>query len=184
MKIIVGLGNPGREYVNHKHNVGFWVVDLMAKQNHWEWEEKKQRLQAWGSLDDEECWLVKPATYMNLSGQAVQAFLKKKNGLEKDLIVFHDDMDLELGKIRWAFGSGHGGHNGVRSIIDTLGTKDFHRIRLGIGRPEHGKDPADYVLQPFKGKDLEIVEAMIDRAAGSIPDFLKHGLQWVQNKYH
>lgn len=185
MKLIVGLGNPGRDYANHKHNVGFWVVDWMAKQHRWKWEENiKPALEAWGSLENEECWLAKPATYMNLSGPAVQALLKKRNGAEKDLIVFHDDMDLELGKIRWAFGAGHGGHNGVRSIMEALGTKEFHRVRLGVGRPPHGKDPAEYVLQPFKGADLEAAEVMTEKAAQSVPDFLKHGLQWVQNRYH
>ena len=184
MKLIVGLGNPGREYANHRHNLGFWVVDALAKQKKWKWEEdSKWAFEAWGELENENIWLAKPLTWMNLSGEAVRALLKNRQIEPKDLIVIHDDIDLALGKIRWSFGSGHGGHNGVRSIIEWVGTPDFFRVRLGVGRPAH-EDPAEYVLKPFFGKDLERGEEMTLQAAKSLPDFLKHGLEWVQNHYH
>lgn len=184
MKWIVGLGNPGSEYADHRHNFGFWVADFLAKQNGWKWEKSPLAQVAWGEIEKEECWLAKPLTYMNLSGKAVKVLLNEKRGEAKDLIVIHDDLDLPLGKIRWAFASGHGGHNGIRSIADILGTPDFHRIRLGVGRPVGHADPAEYVLQPFVGEERKEADAVVKRAAQSIPDFLKHGLQWVQNKYH
>ncbi len=184
MKLIVGLGNPGHEYEAHRHNIGFGVVDLLAKQNRWEWEKTALAQVAWGEWENEECWLAKPFTWMNLSGKAIQALLKEKGVATKDLIVIHDDLDLPLGKIRWVFASGHGGHNGVRSITDMIATPDFHRVRLGIGRPAGSEDIAEYVLQPFLKEEREAAEAMTTAAAQSIPDFLKHGLQWVQNKYH
>ncbi|OGQ04952.1 MAG: aminoacyl-tRNA hydrolase [Deltaproteobacteria bacterium RIFCSPLOWO2_01_44_7] len=192
MKLIVGLGNPGHDYANHKHNIGFWMVDELAKSKRWKWEKNSRPYEeTWGDIEGQECYLVKPLTWMNLSGQAVKALLKEKKADTKDLIVVHDDIDLALGKMRWSFGSGSGGHNGVKSIIEQLGTQDFHRIRLGIGRPPaHGLlpgthvDPAEYVLEPFSVKELEVVEGLVSQAVQSIPDFLKHGLQWVQNRYH
>ena len=184
MKLIVGLGNPGYEYADHRHNIGFLAVDKLAKLNKWDWEKTSLAFVTWGTVEKEECWLVKPLTFMNLSGKAVTVLLKEKGGEPKDLIVIHDDLDLPLGKIRWAFGSGHGGHNGVRSIAEILGTLDFHRIRVGIGRPAGNNDVAEYVLQPFQGDERERASETAEKTAQSIPDYLKHGLQWVQNKYH
>lgn len=184
MKLIVGLGNPGREYANHRHNLGFWVVEALAKQKKWKWEENsKWALETWGELENENVWMAKPLTWMNLSGEAVRVLLKDKQMEPKDLIVIHDDMDLSLGKMRWNFGSSHGGHNGARSIIESIGTPEFFRVRLGVGRPVH-EDPAQYVLKPFFGKELETAEQMTSQTVQSLPDFLKHGLQWVQNRYH
>lgn len=190
MKLIIGLGNPGPDYANHKHNLGFWVVEVLAKENKWKWEKSSilrgtmRAIEAWGELENENVWLAKPLTWMNLSGEAVQALLKAKQILPQDLIVIHDDIDLGLGKIRWVFGSGHGGHNGVRSIIELIGTKDFYRVRLGVGRPLEHLDAAEYVLQPFVGEDLRVAEEMAAKGAQSVADFLKHGLPWVQNRYH
>ena len=185
MKLVIGLGNPGREYANHRHNIGQWVVDALAKELRVKWKkDSKWGEEAWCELESENVWLAKPSTYMNLSGDAVKALLKSRQVTPADLVVIHDDMDLALGKMRWAFGSGHGGHNGVRSIIDAIGTKDFFRLRLGIGRPVHHADPKEYVLQPFSGSDLKAAEEMTVQAAKSVHDFLKHGLEWVQNHYH
>lgn len=184
MKLIVGLGNPGHEYADHRHNIGFWTVEKSAELNRWDWEKTQPAFVAWGTIEKEECWLAKPLTFMNLSGKAVKVLLNEKGMEPKDLIVIHDDLDLPLGRIRWVFGSGHGGHNGVRSIADILGTFDFHRIRIGVGRPVGKADPAEYVLQPFKGDERKIAHETVEKAAQSIPDYLKHGLQWVQNRYH
>ena len=186
MKLIVGLGNPGPDYDNHKHNLGFWVVDLLAKQHQVRFEKSptKKFCEARLSLEGEDCWLIKPLTWMNNSGQAVQSVLGEKASLPADLIVIHDDLDLKLGKMKWDFDAGHGGHNGVRSVIDLIQTKSFYRVRLGVGRPPAHIEPADYVLEPFVGDDLEMAEQLTMNAAKSIGDFLKHGLQWVQSRYH
>ncbi|MDO8527995.1 MAG: aminoacyl-tRNA hydrolase [Deltaproteobacteria bacterium] len=185
MKLIVGLGNPGREYANHRHNIGHWVVDGLAKENRWKWEEaSKWALEAWGDLENENVWLAKPLSYMNVSGAPVKALLKLRQLTPEDLVVIHDDMDLALGKMRWSIDSSHGGHNGVRAIIDALGTKAFCRLRLGVGRPPLHSDPADWVLQAFIKDDLFAAEKMTVEAMKSVHDFLKHGLEWVQNKYH
>lgn len=185
MKLIVGLGNPGSEYANHKHNIGFWVVEGLAKAFHFEWSSSsKMTLEAWGTIANEECWLVKPLTWMNKSGDALRFLLGERKASPGDLIVVHDDMDLTLGRIRMVYGSGDGGHNGVRSVIEALQTKDFYRLRLGIGRAKSSLDPADYVLTPFEGEDLKIAEELSDRAIQSLCDFFQHGLEWVQNQYH
>lgn len=185
MKLIVGLGNPGPDYDNHKHNIGFWVIDGLAKRRKLKWEKGPcQALEAWGAIAKEDCWLAKPLTWMNNSGKAVQMLLETKQVTAKDMIVIHDDLDLKLGTLRWAFSSGHGGHNGVRSIIETLQTKDFYRLRVGIGRSPAHVDPADYVLQPFAGEDLETAEAQTKRAGQSVEDFIEKGFAWVQNHYH
>lgn len=185
MKLIVGLGNPGPDYSNHRHNIGSWVVEGLARNQRVKWENPSPLFsQAPGELSGEECRLVRPLTFMNESGQALRAFLKLQTVALKDLIVVHDDMDLVLGKLRWSFDSGFGGHNGVKSIIDLLGSQAFHRLRLGIGRGPAHKDPAQYVLEPFSGKDLETAEELVVRAGESLADFVKQGLAWVQNRYH
>jgi len=185
MKWIVGLGNPGPDYDNHRHNLGFWVVDQLAKKNHFEWEKSSNKaLEAWGSLEGEDCWLIKPLTWMNKSGESVKRVLNERKGVPDDLLVVHDDIDIKLGKMRWTFDSGHGGNNGIRSVIEAVGTQKFFRLRLGVGRPPAHEDPADYVLKPFVGEDLEVAETLTTEAVQSVHDFLKHGLDWVKNKYH
>lgn len=185
MKLIAGLGNPGNDYANHKHNIGFWVLDALAKLKRVKWESfSNLALVSWTEIEGEECWLVKPLTWMNVSGKALSVLLKDKQIEPKDLLVVHDDLDIGLGKLRWSFGSGFGGHNGAQSIIESLGTKDFSRLRLGVGRPPAHKDAADYVLQPFVGEALVLAEELTERALHSIKDFMKHGLAWVQNHYH
>lgn len=185
MKLIVGLGNPGREYDTHRHNIGFWVVDALASERKLRWEKSFDVvLEACGDFEGEECWLVKPLTWMNRSGLAVQTVLKERGIELADLIVIHDDLDLKVGSLRWAFKAGAGGHNGVSSVIEALGEKDFYRLRLGIGRPKSNEDPKEYVLQAFQGDDLKIAEELCEKAVHSVNDFLKHGLQWVQNRYH
>ncbi|MDO8494432.1 MAG: aminoacyl-tRNA hydrolase, partial [Deltaproteobacteria bacterium] len=128
--------------------------------------------EAWGDWNGEEVFLVKPRTYMNNSGVAVKSLLDEKKGSPADLILIHDDLDLPLEKLRWGFQSGHGGHNGVRSVIEKLETKDFHRLRLGIGRPHGRQEPADYVLEPFTGEDLAAAERMTIEAVKAVHEFL------------
>ena len=185
MKIVVGLGNPGKEYQNHRHNLGFQVVDALGAAIGISFaKEQKKFLSGEGLFEGKKVFLIKPVTWMNLSGEAVVPLLHYyKVGLE-NLIVLHDDLDLSLGQIRWTGSSGPGGHNGVRSIIELLGSQDFVRLRLGVGRPPQGMDPADYVLQPFDKEELEAVDKLQKNAVESLQEFLKNGLQWVSQKYN
>ena len=166
MKIIVGLGNPGRKYERTRHNAGFMAIDELAGLLRVELkQEKHHALICRARVGPEEAVLAKPQTYMNESGRAVAAMLRSAYAEASDLIVLHDELDLALGTVRVKTGGGHGGHNGLRSIIENLGTADFIRVRIGIGRPEPGIDPADYVLSPFLGEERQAVPEIMARAA-------------------
>ena len=166
MKIIVGLGNPGRKYERTRHNAGFMAIDKLAGLLRVELtQEKHHALIGRAQVGSEEAILAKPQTYMNESGRAVAAMLRSAYAEASDLIVLHDELDLALGTVRVKTGGGHGGHNGLRSIIENLGTADFIRVRIGIGRPEPGIDPADYVLSPFLGEERQAVPEIMARAA-------------------
>ena len=185
MKLIVGLGNPGRSYAKHRHNVGFMVVDYLAKAH--DVVLSKNMFQAkvgQGKLGAENLMLVKPQTYMNRSGYAVVSLLGYYKCALADLIVVHDDIDLELGRIKFSLGAGHGGHNGIRSIVEEMDSPQFIRVRLGVGRPQGNMDPADYVLHKFENEEKEQVETMIKKASSAVEDLIKNSLEFVQQKYH
>jgi PTH1 family peptidyl-tRNA hydrolase len=166
MKIIVGLGNPGRKYERTRHNAGFMAVDGLAGALRTEIaQEKHQAVLGRARLDSADVLLAKPQTYMNESGRAVAAIMRSVYASPPDLIVLHDELDLELGTVRIKSGGGHGGHNGLRSIIEHIGTADFIRVRIGIGRPAPGIDPADYVLSPFLAEERAAVPEIMARAA-------------------
>lgn len=152
MKVIVGLGNPGKEYETTRHNAGFLFSDFLRTK--WEFpefsEEKKFSSQISGATRSiEKYLLVKPTTFMNRSGDAVSATMSFYKLSPDDLLVIHDDLDIPFGSWKTSKGSGAAGHNGISDIIGKIGTKDFRRIRIGIGRPEGDRDPADYVLDRF-----------------------------------
>ncbi|MBP9751568.1 MAG: aminoacyl-tRNA hydrolase [Candidatus Moranbacteria bacterium] len=152
MKIIIGLGNPGKEYGETRHNAGFLFLDMLK--DSWGFpefvpEKKFAGLVSAGMKDDKKTLLVKPVTFMNHSGEAVVALANFFKLTPADITVVHDDLDLPFGTWKIAAGSGAAGHNGVTDIIERLGTKEFRRIRIGIGRPEGDRDPADYVLSRF-----------------------------------
>lgn len=185
MKLIVGLGNKGPEYAEHRHNIGFWVVDQIALQRSLKWEDfSKLANIASTTLGGEECLLVKPLTWVNRSGMAVKSLLKEKTLNAEDVIVIHDEIDLLLGQIRWVFGRGSGGNNGVQSIIESLGNKDFYRVRLGVGRPGGKEEAADYVLRPFRKEESVVAKEMAVLAAESLGVFLKDGFEKTQNVYN
>lgn len=185
MRLICGLGNPGRAYAKHRHNVGFLVVDELAKRHDVAMAKKAFGAKiGTGSMSMGPVILAKPQTFMNLSGSAVSPLFGYYRCSLEDLIVVHDDIDLDVGRIKIAKGSGHGGHNGVRSIIEELGQNDFYRVRVGVGRPPEGVDPADYVLHPFSKEENETVAQMIGRAANAVEELIKNGLQVAQQKYH
>jgi len=162
LKLLVGLGNPGPKYEITRHNAGFLVLDEIAGRHHIAVDQKKfQGLVNKGRLLGEECIFLKPLTFMNLSGQSVSAAQRFFKIDVADTIVLHDDIDVPFGKVKARTGGGHGGHNGIRSIIAETGTAEFHRIKLGVGRPEQaeGETVVSWVLNPFLAEELETVQS-------------------------
>lgn len=178
MMLIVGLGNPGKQYENTRHNLGFRVLDLLVGSNKWENKYECQFLK----LDD--VILAKPQTFMNKSGEAVKEIVKFYPAAE--LVVVHDELDLPLGSLKIAKGASSAGHNGVQSIIDELGTKDFIRIRLGIDNPEaRGQIPGDeFVLQKFSDAERKIVDEILEKAKAAIETLQTEGLNIAQSKFN
>jgi len=183
--LIVGLGNPGREYKDNRHNVGFMLVDrLMVR-----FDARMSRLQAKAlvaslTYEGKKLILAKPQTYMNLSGQSIQGLARFYKIPLENMIVAHDDLDLPFGTIRIRPGGGPGGQKGVASTIERLGSKDFPRLRIGIGRPPGRMDPAGYVLQNFSKADLTLLSEILDRAADAVLTFVIDGLNPAMNKYN
>lgn len=179
--LVVGLGNPEKKYARNRHNVGFMVLDSLAPDlGAPEWREKwKARTTKAGG----DVTLLEPQTFMNLSGESVQpaaAFLKKSPG---EILVVHDELDLPFGEVRLKVGGGHAGHNGLRSIIECVGSPDFVRLRVGIGRPPPGfrGDVADWVLSNFDGVEAAELPNVIDRAKAAIRRVLKDGVGPAMN---
>jgi peptidyl-tRNA hydrolase, PTH1 family len=183
--LLIGLGNPGREYKDNRHNIGFMLVDRLAVRL----DARGMKLQSKaivtsGLYEDRKIILAKPQTYMNLSGQSVQGLLHFYKILPGNMIVAHDDLDLPLGTIRIRPGGGAGGQRGMASTIEYLGTQDFPRLRLGIGRPPGRMAPADYVLQDFSRADLLIVSETLERAAEAVMTFITAGLNKAMNQFN
>ncbi len=176
MLLVVGLGNPGRDYAGHRHNVGFMVVDELARRVEAEPFRAKfsGRLSRGWLNDDTQALLFKPETYMNLSGDAVQPCAAFHKIPAEDVIVIHDELDLPFGDIRLKRGGGHGGHNGVRSIIGRLGA-DFARVRVGIGRPPPQWRGADWVLSDFGAEEREKLPKLVEIAAKCVLDIAARG---------
>jgi peptidyl-tRNA hydrolase, PTH1 family len=182
--LVVGLGNPGREYARNRHNVGFMVADELARRHGGTWRGKFSARLAEVRIDGHRVALLKPETYMNESGRAVKAaaaFFK----LEPDaVLVVHDDGDLELGRLQARRGGGLAGHNGLRSLAQYLGTPDFLRLRVGVGRPQRG-DPrplADYVLSDFEPD--EDADALVAQAADAVETLDAEGLEAAQRRFN
>jgi PTH1 family peptidyl-tRNA hydrolase len=185
MKIIVGLGNPGKKYERTRHNAGFLVVDALARSLRFDLsQEKYHALAGKGRIGEEDVLLAKPQTYMNESGRSVGSIMRYTSAAALDLIVVHDELDLPLGTVRVKSGGGHGGHNGLRSIIDHLGAPDFIRVRVGIGRPSPGRDAADYVLSPFAQEERASAERSFERAAEAVTAIIVDGLTKAMNDYN
>jgi PTH1 family peptidyl-tRNA hydrolase len=183
--LIVGLGNPGREYKDNRHNVGFMLIDRLCVQLN----ARMSRMQAKalvGSVNYEGCKLIfaKPQTYMNLSGQSIQGLARFYKLPLENMIVAHDDLDLPFGTIRIRPGGGPGGQKGVASAIERLGTKDFRRLRIGIGRPPGRMDPSAYVLQDFPKADQGFLSEILDYSADAILTFVTEGLDAAMNKFN
>ena len=185
MKIIVGLGNPGKKYENTRHNLGYKVIDLLSEKLKVNINKEKMEGQyGTGKYEDEKIILVKPLTYMNLSGNCVTQFLKYYKAIPEDLIVIYDDIDIAVGKIRIKPSGSPGTHNGMKDITSKIGTKEFARVRVGSGKPTEEIDLADYVLSNFKKEEKEEVTKSIEKAADAIVNILKDGIDDSMNKYN
>ena len=163
MKLIVGLGNPGKKYENTRHNIGFFILDSYLK--------------------DEDVIFIKPTTFMNLSGVAVSYYKNFYKISLNDILIIHDDMDLEIGSIRLKKDSSSGGHNGIKNIIDNLNSKDFLRLKIGISKPEY--DVIDYVLSKFSSQEIALINEKLSTIYNIIDDFIKNeNVERLMNKYN
>lgn len=183
--LLVGLGNPGREYRANRHNLGFMTIDLLSQELNVRMSRVQSKaLVGIGTLDDRKVVLAKPQTFMNLSGQAVSALLRfYKIPLER-LLVIHDELDLPLGTLRLRPGGGSAGNRGLASIIEQLGTQDFPRLRIGIGHPPGQMSGADYVLQDFSAAEQELLEMVLKQAVEAAQVFVRSGLETAMNQYN
>lgn len=185
MKIIAGLGNPGKKYERTRHNAGFLVIDEFAREHGISLtQQKHEALIGKGAIGTESVVLAKPQTYMNLSGKSASGLLRNSNAALSDLVVVHDELDLLLGDVRVKIGGGHGGHNGLRSLIEDLGSVDFIRVRVGIGRPPENLDPADYVLSPFGADERPLAAEAISRAAEAVRAIIIEGPTAAMNRFN
>jgi len=185
LHILIGLGNPGRQYSATRHNVGFVLIDRLAIRL----EARGMRLQSDALVttalyEGKKILLAKPQTYMNLSGRSVQGLARFYKVPLEHLLVAHDDLDLPLGALRLRPGGGPGGQKGVASAIETLGSKDFSRLRIGIGRPPGRMDPAAYVLQEFSRDEADVVSEALEKAAEAALAFVVDGIQSAMNRFN
>jgi peptidyl-tRNA hydrolase, PTH1 family len=183
--LLIGLGNPGREYRDNRHNLGFMVIDrLIVRLNARGLKVQSKAIVTTATYEERKLILAKPQTYMNLSGQSAQGLLNFYKLPMENMLVAHDDLDLPFGTIRIRPGGGPGGQKGMASTIERLGTKEFPRLRLGIGRPPGRMDPAAYVLQDFSRDEMKILSEIVDRAAEAALTFVVEGLNKAMNKYN
>ncbi len=186
MKLLVGLGNPGREYHWTRHNMGFLLIDELARENRIPITRRGLKsVYGRGQIAQVEVILAKPQTFMNRSGEAVQRLLHFFKIPIQDLIVLQDDLDLPWGKIRIRLRGSSGGHRGIESIREALGSGDFVRVKIGIGRPgPPNQDPADYVLDPLERAEREEVKTMMEKGAEAVTTLLSRGAEEAMNRYH
>ncbi|GAA2331499.1 aminoacyl-tRNA hydrolase [Saccharopolyspora halophila] len=185
VSVIVGLGNPGPRYAGNRHNIGFLVADELADRVGGKFKSHKSGAEVVeGRLSGARSVLVKPRSYMNLSGGPVAGAVKFYKTAPESLIVIHDELDLPFGTVRLKRGGGENGHNGLRSITKSLGTRDYLRVRFGVGRPPGRMDPADYVLKDFSGVERKELAFFIDQCADAAEALAAKGLEQAQNDFH
>jgi peptidyl-tRNA hydrolase, PTH1 family len=183
--LLIGLGNPGREYQSNRHNFGFMFIDRLAvRLGARGLKVQSKAIITTATYEDRRLILAKPQTYMNLSGQSAQGLLHFYKMPTENMLIAHDDLDIPFGTIRMRPGGGPGGQKGVASTIERLGTKDFARLRLGIGRPPGRMDPSAFVLQDFSRDETKILSELLDRAADAALEFVVNGLDKAMNKYN
>lgn len=186
VKLIVGLGNPGQEYDQTRHNAGFWFVEEIARQHNVQFRPETKFLGHIARIQTNglDFWLLKPSTYMNRSGQSIQALAKFYKIEPEAILVAHDELDLEPGIVRVKKGGGHGGHNGLRDTIAALSTKDFYRLRIGIGHPGNKKDVVNYVLSSCGKIERAQIEEACYEATRYLPELIQGQFDKVMNELH
>lgn len=185
MWLIVGLGNPGNEYKMTRHNIGFMCLDVFSDKasSKWKSEHKAETLR--GEFKGEPVLLAKPQTFMNLSGESVVSLMNFYKISKEKLLVIHDELEFPFQKFKFQKNRGHGGHNGVKSISGLLGTADYTRLKLGIGRPANpNQNVADYVLQKFSSEEFEHLSNYLNTACDAVEYFMQEGLQKASTKYN
>ena len=183
--LVVGLGNPGPSYAGNRHNVGFMVLDLLGERAGARFKAHKGRADVVeGRLAGQRAVLAKPKTYMNLSGGPVASLRDFFKVPTDRIVVVHDELDIPYGTLRLKLGGGDNGHNGLRSITSAIGSKDYLRVRVGVGRPPGRQDPADYVLKDFSGAEKKELGFHVDRAADAVEALLTGPLDAAQNTFH
>ena len=183
MKLIIGLGNPGQGYANNRHNVGFVCLNHFARTQGIRFDKKQGKARIGiGEVADGKVIVARPQTYMNLSGQSVSLLAKKSNINLDDLLVIHDDLDLPVGRIKVVKNGGAGGHKGVLSITDHLHSRDFSRVKIGIGRPHHKETVENYVLSPFYRQEKSIIKEVSQMAVEACKLFVSEGIQPAMNQ--
>ena len=184
MRVAVGLGNPGARYANTRHNLGFCVVDLLSSEYGGKWQDGAASLTSEVAIGDEGVLLVKPQTYMNDSGSAVLGAMHGSGVVVADTLVVVDDVNLDPGALRFRRRGSDGGHNGLRSIIDTVGSPAFPRLRLGVGMPPEGLDLIDFVLSEFEPGEADLVAEQIQQAARGVVYWVGMGIDAAMNRYN
>lgn len=185
IRVIVGLGNPGKQYERTRHNVGFEVVEAFAKRNGLVFGARAARANcAEGVVGEQRVYVLQPLTFMNLSGEAVGAFVRQKPITPDHVLVVADDINLPVGKLRMRAGGSDGGHNGLKSLIAHLHTRDFPRLRVGVGAPADGSVQVDFVLGKFHPTDRDAIDEAIDRAAAAIETWLAEGIDAAMNRFN
>ncbi|MCE5195208.1 MAG: aminoacyl-tRNA hydrolase [Nitrospiraceae bacterium] len=183
MWAVVGLGNYGSKYSKTRHNLGFMVAGRIAEFLDIEFEEKKEYLIAKGFIRGQDVLLIEPLTFMNNSGRAVRDVLKRFNIPLENLIVIHDDLDMEIAKLKIRKGGSSGGHRGIDSIIQQIGTKEFTRVKIGIGR-EIGMLAEDYVLKKFRKEEIPLIKETIQKASEAVSTIISDGLEKAMNRFN
>jgi PTH1 family peptidyl-tRNA hydrolase len=183
IKLIVGLGNPGEKYAATRHNAGFWWVDLLARQHNIAFKPEAKFFGEAAKLNS-DVWLLKPGTFMNASGKAVAAIANYYKISPAEILVAHDELDLQPGTAKLKFGGGHGGHNGLRDIHAALGTADYWRLRLGIGHPGNKNEVVNFVLKAPAKDENDALEASIHAASGVVDLLLKGDFEIAMLKLH
>ena len=184
MHLIVGLGNPGAAYAQTRHNVGMWVIERAAARWSIRLAKRGTTHRGSGRLGSELLELAGTLDWMNITGPPLKGLLREYSLTTADLILVHDDLDLDLGRLRIKQTGGHGGHNGIRSVIDAVGTPQFVRIKIGIGRPAPRQDSADYVLQAFSREDIDLLNPCLDRAVDALECMIHRGIAVAMNQFN
>ncbi|WP_127715566.1 aminoacyl-tRNA hydrolase [Halobacteriovorax sp. HLS] len=181
-KLIVGLGNPGSEYKNTRHNIAWDVLEKLSFFNDLTWLQKNKGLCATKDIDGEKFIFLMPQTYMNLSGESVAPFVNFYKVALEDILVIHDELDLDFGTVAYKDGGGLAGHNGLKSIAQCLGNQGFKRLRVGIGRPVHGS-VSSWVLSGYHGEDKDFIDKYLEESAKVVETYIERGFQSAARSY-